>query len=179
MMRKLLYTLSILCGLAALPASPAFAICTGGSSGGVTCSCTDELPACSTGQTVTWNGSAWTCTTPSGSTPPTEAPCIGPKFGLAAKFPDAIICRASGDYIVYYLHSISSSAVTYSAMLPSGKYASTSVMWYAGPTYGFGVLRFDTSGAYIDSNTTDAYTCKGLSIDDLATAGLVRYFCHL
>jgi hypothetical protein len=174
-MRKLLYTLSVMVGLATLPASPALAICTGGSSGGVTCSCTDELPSCSTGETVTWNGSAWACTTPSGGG--TDAPCLGPKLGLAAKFPDAIICRAGADFIVYYMHSISSSAVTYSAMLPSGKYATGSVMWYAGPVYGFGVLRFDTSGNYVDSNTTDAYACKGSSIDDLKTAGLTRYFC--
>lgn len=38
------------------------ALCTGGTSGGVTCSCDNELPSCSTNQTIKYNGTSWVCT---------------------------------------------------------------------------------------------------------------------
>jgi hypothetical protein len=43
-------------------ANPAYSLCTGGSSGGVTCTCDAELPNCSTNQTIKYNGTNWVCT---------------------------------------------------------------------------------------------------------------------
>lgn len=48
-------------------ANPAYSLCTGGSSGAVTCTCDAELPTCSTNQTIKYDGTNWVCSGSTGS----------------------------------------------------------------------------------------------------------------
>lgn len=51
----------IIAGGIILSSFQASALCTQSSSGGVSCTCDDELPTCTNGETIQYNGSQWVC----------------------------------------------------------------------------------------------------------------------